>query len=78
MKKYSVSQVKAIIRNSLNMMFERVQNEVIVNEDIRLQVLDAMKENDIGYSIMHQAGITAEMLGVKPKTGRPNVTKRDV
>jgi hypothetical protein len=78
MKKHSISQVKTIIKNSLKMMFERVQNEVILNEDIRLQVLDTMKENDIGYSIMHQAGITAKMLGVEPKEGRPNGPKRDV
>lgn len=76
MGKHSVSQVKKIIRDSLGILFERVQNEVLVNEDIGLQVLDAMKENNIGHSIMHQAGITSKMLGVKPKGTR--VTKRDI
>ena len=77
MGKYSISQVKSILQSSIGLFFEKIKAEVDTgNEDMKLKVLDTMDKNNIGHSIMHQAGITAKMLGVKPKGSR--VTKRNI
>lgn len=79
MGKHSIEGVKRIVQYCTGLFFVKAQAEVKAgNEEVRGKILDAMNEFDIGHSILHQAGITAKDLGVKPKTGRPREPKRNV
>jgi hypothetical protein len=79
MGKHSIEGVKNIIQHCTGLFFVKAQAEARDgNEEVRGKILDAMKEFDIGHSILHQAGITAKDLGVNPKTGRPRGPKRNV